>query len=105
MEEGNITPGLEACCNHEVCRRDLSQGMRCTQTCATTQSEQRLMVPIEAPPFSGLHVKYNISELKRNDFTKRCPLHPKTSGVAGGAAYPEALVILHYLKAACKATR
>jgi len=34
--------------------------MRCTQTCATTQSEQTLMVPIEAPPFSGLDVNYTI---------------------------------------------
>ena len=59
-EERNIPTGLVACCNHEVCRRDLSQGMRGTQTCATTQSEQTLMVPIEAPPLSGLRVKYNI---------------------------------------------
>ncbi len=60
MEERTSTTGLVAWCNHEVCRRDLSQGMRCIQTCATTQSEQTLMVPIEAPPFSGLRVNYNI---------------------------------------------
>ena len=60
IEERNITTGLVACCNHEVCRRDLSQGMRCPQTCATTQSEQTLMVPIEAPPFIGLRANYNI---------------------------------------------
>jgi len=60
IEERNITTGLVACCNHEVCRRDLSQGMRYTQTCATTQSEQTLMVPIEAPPFIGLRANYNI---------------------------------------------
>src|SRR3954467_11437076 len=60
MEKRNITTGLVAWCNHEVCRRDLSQGMRCTQTCATTQSEQTLMVPMEAPPFSRLRVNYNI---------------------------------------------
>ena len=60
-----MTTDLVAWCNHEVCRRDLSQGMRCTQTCATTQSEQTLLVPIEAPPFSGLRVNYNI--LKGND--------------------------------------
>ena len=30
---------------------DLSQDMSCTQTCATTQFEQTLMVPIEAPPY------------------------------------------------------
>ena len=39
---------------------DLSQGMRCTQTCATTQSEQTLMVPIKAPPVRRLRVNYNI---------------------------------------------
>jgi hypothetical protein len=60
MEEGTITTCLVAWCNHEVGRRDLSQGMRCTQTCATTQSEQTLMVPIEAPPFSELRVTNNI---------------------------------------------
>ena len=70
MEDRTITTALVAGCNHEVSRRDLSQGMRCTQTCATTQSEQTLLVPIEAPPFNGLHVKYNIvkghdDEIKR----------------------------------------
>src|SRR5258706_14357474 len=50
---------------YEGCRCDLSQGMRCTQTCATTQSEQTLMVPIEAPPFRGLRVNYTI--LKGHD--------------------------------------
>ena len=59
MEKRTITTGLVAC-YHEVCRRDLSQGMRCTQTCATTQSEQTLLVPIEAPPLSELRVNYNI---------------------------------------------
>jgi hypothetical protein len=65
MKERTITTGLVAWCNHEGWRRDLSQGMRCTQTCATTQSEQTLMVPIEAPPFSGLRVNYTI--LKGHD--------------------------------------
>jgi hypothetical protein len=60
MEERNMTTGVVARCNHEVSRRDLSQGMRCTQTSATTQSEQMLMVPIEAPPLSGLRINYNI---------------------------------------------
>ena len=39
---------------------DLSQGVRRTQTRATTRSEQTMMVPIEAPPFIGLLVNYNI---------------------------------------------
>ena len=39
---------------------DLSQGMRRTQTRATTRSEQTMMVPIEAPPFIGLLINYNI---------------------------------------------
>jgi hypothetical protein len=60
MEERNMTTRVVVCGNHEVCRRDLSQGMRCTQTCATTQSEQTLMVPIEAPPLSGLRINYTI---------------------------------------------
>jgi hypothetical protein len=57
-----MTTGFVARCNHEVCRRALSQSMRCTQTCATTQSEQTLTVPIEAPPLSGLRVNYNIGK-------------------------------------------
>ena len=39
-----------------------------TQTSATTQSEQTLVVPIEAPPFNRLRVKYNI--LKGQDDEK-----------------------------------
>ena len=34
--------------------------MRWTQTYATTQSEQTLIVPIEVPPCSGLRGNYNI---------------------------------------------
>jgi hypothetical protein len=60
MEERNIATGLVAWCNHEVWRCDLSQGMRCTQTCSTTQSKHTLLVPIEAPPCSGLRVNYTI---------------------------------------------
>ena len=44
---------------------DLSQGMRRTQTRATTRSEQTMMVPIEAPPFIGLRINYNIFDRTR----------------------------------------
>jgi hypothetical protein len=46
---------------------DLAQGMRRTQTRATTRSEQTMMVPIEAPPFIGLRVNYNIFDGTRCD--------------------------------------
>src|SRR5579859_6500642 len=60
MEERNIPPVWWHVAIMKNVYVDLSQGMRCTQTCATTQFEQTIMVPIEAPPFSGLRANYNI---------------------------------------------
>ena len=62
MEEGTLPPVQWHVAIMKDMYADLSQGMRCTQTWATTRSEQTMMVPIEAPPFIGLHVDYNISE-------------------------------------------
>ena len=87
MEERNIPTGVVTCCNQEGWRRDLSQGLRCTQCCATTQSEQTLMVPIEAPPFRGFRVNYNIlkgdddedKDMKKRDGMNLYPGHGRES--------------------------